>query len=112
MPPSKPSPTSSSTSSATSSAKSSAKPRAARRGAARPSAPLGSLTQAGSSSGGRCRACGSERVTTLAMSLTDGSPVELVSCRVCEHRSWLSEDGAVLDLATVLDRTRKPRRDA
>jgi hypothetical protein len=104
MPPSKSSRKSSSTSSS--------KPRAARRAGARPSPPLGSLTQPGSSPGGRCRACGSERVTILAMSLTDGSPVELVSCHVCEHRSWLSEDGEVLDIATVLDRTRKPRPGA
>ena len=32
--------------------------------------------------------CGSERVTRIAMNLTDGSPVEFTSCHRCEHRTW------------------------
>ena len=50
--------------------------------------PLGSLTQRGSRQGVTCRACGSERVTSISMALTDGSPVEFTSCHRCEHRTW------------------------
>jgi len=82
--------------------------RPPRRRSARVTAPvaLGSLTQAGARPGEPCRACGSERVTRLAMTLTDGTPVEFTSCHRCEHRSWLAA-GAVLDRASVLDKTRK-----
>jgi hypothetical protein len=45
-------------------------------------------------------------VTQIAMSLTDGSPVEFVSCHNCEHRTW-SEEGAPLAVAHVLDKARK-----
>jgi DNA-directed RNA polymerase subunit M/transcription elongation factor TFIIS len=70
--------------------------------------PLGSLTQPGARSGASCRACGSERVTRLAMNLTDGSPVEFTSCHRCEHRTWVEQDSAaVLPVARVLDKTRK-----
>lgn len=77
--------------------------------AARPSVPLGSLTQPGARAGASCRACGSERVTRIAMSLTDGSPVTFTSCHRCEHRTW-EEQGAVdavLPVQRVLDKTRK-----
>lgn len=69
---------------------------------------LGSLTQPGARAGASCRACGSERVTRIAMHLTDGSPVEFTSCHRCEHRTW-SEQGssAALPVARVLDRSRK-----
>jgi hypothetical protein len=72
----------------------------------RSTVPLGSLTQPGARSGTGCRACGSPRVTQIAMSLTDGSPVEFVSCHNCEHRTW-SEEGAPLAVAHVLDKARK-----
>jgi hypothetical protein len=77
--------------------------------AARTNVPLGSLTQPGARSGSGCRACGSERVTRIAMSLTDGSPVEFTSCHRCEHRTWEEQgiDGSVLPVARVLDKTRK-----
>ena len=73
-----------------------------------PSAPaaLGSLTQPGALVGVACRVCGSSRVTRLAMTLTDGTPVEFTSCHRCEHRSWVG-DGRSLGRAEVLDRTRK-----
>ena len=73
-----------------------------------PAVPLGSLTQPGARAGASCRACGSERVTRIAMNLTDGSPVEFTSCHHCEHRTW-SEQGsaAALPVARVLDKTRK-----
>ncbi len=74
------------------------------RGAA--DTPLGSLTQSQHRHGRLCRQCGSERLTTLMMSLTDGTPVEFVSCHRCECRVW-EHDGTVMDVATVLQRTRK-----
>ncbi|WP_432536077.1 hypothetical protein [Kineococcus arenarius] len=74
--------------------------------AARPAPPLGSLTQAEHREGTACGACGSERVTQLSMSLTDGTPVRFVSCHVCEERTWLSSGGP-LSVDSVLERTRK-----
>ncbi|HTY71994.1 MAG TPA: hypothetical protein VMI11_06160 [Actinomycetes bacterium] len=71
--------------------------------------PLGSLTQSGAREGVRCRACGSERVTALAMTLTDGTPVQFQSCHRCEQRTWLGADGSVLPVDRVLDKTRKLR---
>jgi hypothetical protein len=80
------------------------------RGRNRVEAPvaLGSLTQPGSRSGTVCKVCASPRVTSLTLTLTDGTPVEFTSCHACEARSWLTEDGE-LDRQTVLERTRKIR---
>jgi hypothetical protein len=91
-------------------------PRAGRAPAARsrrtlravPPVALGSLTQPGARTGDTCRCCGSVRVTSLALMLTDGTPVRFTSCHACEHRTWVGPDGA-LDRATVLERTRKLR---
>jgi len=69
-------------------------------------APLGSLTQPGARAGASCHACGSDRVTRIEMSLTDGSPVEFTSCHRCEHRSW-EEQGRQLPVSRVLDKSRK-----
>jgi hypothetical protein len=55
-----------------------------------------------------CVHCGGKRVTVLAMTLTDGSLVDFASCHRCEGKCW-SEDGRVLELASVLDRSRKQR---
>ena len=84
----------------------------ARHGTAtRQHVPLGSLTQPGARAGAACRACGSERVTRIAMALTDGSPVTFTSCHRCEHRTWEEQgaaDGrAVLPVQRVLDKARK-----
>lgn len=68
--------------------------------------PLGSLTQPQHRHGQICRTCGSDRVTRLAMELTDGTAVDFLSCHVCESRVW-ERDGDVLDIATVLDHTRR-----
>jgi hypothetical protein len=73
--------------------------------------PLGSLTQAGARSDVTCSSCGGDRVTHLAMTLTDGTPVEFVSCHGCEHKIWVDASGVQhreLPVATVLDKTRKP----
>jgi len=69
--------------------------------------PLGSLTQQGARGGAQCSSCGSERVTELAMTLTDGTPVRFLSCHRCEERSWLDLDGLELPVDRVLDKTRK-----
>jgi hypothetical protein len=42
------------------------------------------------------------------MNLTDGTPVEFVSCHDCTHRSWWHED-VELSVSDVLARTRKHR---
>ena len=85
--------------------------RPRRRGrSARPVLPvaLGSLTQPGARAGDSCERCGTERVTSLALVLTDGTPVRFTSCHACEHRTWLGPNGP-LDRTTVLERTRKIR---
>jgi hypothetical protein len=65
-----------------------------------------SLTQAGDRPSGSCPECGSARVTALAMTLTDGTPVRFASCHACEHRHW-SHDGRNLDFSDVISRATK-----
>ena len=65
---------------------------------------LGSLTQ--DKSRVACKACGSTHVTSVAMRLTDGTPVTFTSCRECESRRW-EADGLELSVDEVLSRTRK-----
>jgi len=67
-----------------------------------------SLTQAGTRPSGSCPECGSERVTALAMTLTDGTPVDFASCHDCEHQHWTHE-GSVLAFADVINRATKAR---
>lgn len=67
-----------------------------------------SLTQAGRSPSGSCPECGSERVTALTMTLTDGTPVDFSSCHDCEHRHWTHE-GSSLEFADVINRATKQR---
>jgi hypothetical protein len=55
-----------------------------------------------------CPHCSGRRVTKISMRLTDGSPVDFVSCHDCEHKHWRGVEGA-LALDGVLDRTRKNR---
>ena len=40
------------------------------------------------------------------MHLTDGTPVDFTSCRVCSHKSW-SHEGVELTVSEVIARTRK-----
>jgi hypothetical protein len=82
--------------------------RGSRAARSAPPVVLGSLTQPGARGDDHCGACGSTRVTSLAMTLTDGTPVHFTSCHACEHRSWVAY-GEALDRASVLDRTRKVR---
>lgn len=72
--------------------------------------PLGSLTQLSSRTDGACSACGSDRITELTMTLTDGTPVEFVSCHRCETKTWRDASGeqpTELAVDSVLDKTRK-----
>lgn len=69
-----------------------------------PVVPLGSLTQDRTRID--CKSCGSSRVTSVAMRLTDGTPVTFTSCRNCEARRW-EADGLALSVEEVLSRTRK-----
>ena len=73
--------------------------------------PLGSLTQRGSRQGVTCRACGSERVTSISMALTDGSPggVHLLPPLRAPHLAGAGHAGKVLPVQHVLDKTRKLR---
>jgi hypothetical protein len=54
----------------------------------------------------KCRICGSERVTAISMTLTDGSHVHFASCHHCENRWWLQGD-APLTFDHVIAKTRK-----
>jgi hypothetical protein len=74
-----------------------------------PTPALGSLTQPGARDGVLCAACGSDCVTRLAMTLTDGTPVSFTSCHRCEHRTWTELGGAALAVDLVLDKARKIR---
>jgi hypothetical protein len=65
-----------------------------------------SLTRPGARSGAVCPACGSERLTSLSMTLTDGSDVRFFSCHNCEHRVWTDAAGR-LDISDVLTRAMK-----
>jgi transcription elongation factor Elf1 len=67
-----------------------------------------SLTQPGNGSKASCPSCGSSRVTALAMTLTDGTPVSFASCHDCEHRHWAHE-GRRLEIRDVLARATKVR---
>lgn len=56
----------------------------------------------------RCPACRGTKVTEISMTLTDGSPVDFVSCRSCEHKIWLQGD-RTLPLGSVLTKAQKRR---
>jgi hypothetical protein len=66
----------------------------------------GSLVNAEARTLMRCLGCGSEHVTSIAMTLTDGSRVHFASCHHCENRWWL-QDGAQLSFDHVIAKTRK-----
>jgi DNA-directed RNA polymerase subunit M/transcription elongation factor TFIIS len=65
-----------------------------------------SLTKSGARAGQTCGSCGSERLTSLAMTLTDGTPVTFLSCHNCEHRTW-NHRGRALKFTDVLTRATK-----
>jgi formate dehydrogenase maturation protein FdhE len=72
------------------------------------SAQPSSLTQAGARTPGNCPSCGSTRLTSLAMTLTDGTPVRFSSCHECEHRTW-THDGGELEFTDVIARATKAK---
>lgn len=53
-----------------------------------------------------CGTCAGNRVTEIAMTLTDGSAVDFVSCHSCETKSW-KQAGRELDITTVLGKAQK-----
>lgn len=53
-----------------------------------------------------CGTCAGSRVTSITMTLTDGSSVDFASCHTCESKSW-RQGGLELDVATVLGKARK-----
>ena len=55
---------------------------------------------------GTCASCASTRITAITMTLTDGSPVDFVSCHACEIKSW-KQYGVELDIASVLRKAKK-----
>ncbi len=66
-----------------------------------------SLVTTPTSSLRHCANCASPRVTAIAMTLTDGSPVEFLSCHNCEHKTWQTTTGGELALQSVLTKARK-----
>ena len=53
-----------------------------------------------------CASCAGNRVTSIRMTLTDGTPVHFTSCHACETKSW-RQGGRELDIATVLGKAQK-----
>jgi Zn ribbon nucleic-acid-binding protein len=82
--------------------KSTASPSAVEQRSTQPS----SLTRRGARTGAECPSCGSQRLTTLAMTLTDGTQVNFSSCHNCEHRVWADHAGR-MDITDVLTRATK-----
>lgn len=58
-----------------------------------------------------CGRCAGNRVTSITMTLTDGSSVDFASCHSCESKSWKSE-GRELDITSVLGRAQKHKLPA
>ena len=53
-----------------------------------------------------CGTCAGSRVTSITMTLTDGSSVDFTSCHTCETKSW-KQAGRELDITTVLGKAQK-----
>jgi hypothetical protein len=53
-----------------------------------------------------CESCGSTRVTSITMTLTDGSVVDFASCHACERKSW-KQEGRTLPISVVLGKAQK-----
>jgi hypothetical protein len=76
----------------------------------RPAQPS-SLTRRGARNGDLCPSCSSPRLTSLSMTLTDGTLVNFSSCHNCEHRVWADQAGR-LDFKDVLSRATKRKVSA
>ena len=55
---------------------------------------------------GTCTSCASTQIMAITMTLTDGSPVDFVSCHACEVKTW-KQYGVPLDLPSVLRKAQK-----
>ncbi len=53
-----------------------------------------------------CESCASTRVTSITMTLTDGSVVDFASCHSCERKSW-KQAGQTLEIGVVLGKAQK-----
>lgn len=53
-----------------------------------------------------CDTCSGNRVTSITMTLTDGTAVDFTSCHSCETKSW-KQNGRELDISTVLGKAQK-----
>jgi hypothetical protein len=58
-----------------------------------------------------CSSCASTRVTSITMTLTDGSVVDFASCHTCERKTW-QQEGRALDIGTVLGKAQKHKPQA
>jgi predicted metal-binding protein len=58
-----------------------------------------------------CTACSGTRVTSISMTLTDGSAVDFTSCHTCEHKSW-KQAGSDLAVQDVLKKAQKVKKAA
>jgi predicted metal-binding protein len=56
-----------------------------------------------------CGSCAGNRVTSITMTLTDGTRVDFASCHSCETKSWKAA-GHELDITTVLGKAQKHKR--
>lgn len=65
-----------------------------------------SLVTASASTLATCATCAGNRVTSITMTLTDGTSVDFASCHRCEQKSW-TQAGRRLDIATVLGKAQK-----
>jgi len=80
-------------------------PRSPRQSGTQLSGPA-SLATPDARSLARCRFCGATPVTSIAMTLTDGSHVHFGSCHRCESR-WWQQDGEQMSFDHVIAKTRK-----
>jgi predicted metal-binding protein len=56
-----------------------------------------------------CGSCAGNRITSITMTLTDGTAVDFTSCHSCETKSW-KQAGRELDITTVLGKAQKHKR--
>jgi hypothetical protein len=67
-----------------------------------------SLTQIPRKALPACPKCTSVRLMQIAMTLTDGTPVQFTSCHSCQYRAW-TDNGVSLPIDRVLAMTQRNR---
>ena len=65
-----------------------------------------SRRKAGPTAQVECADCGARDAIQIKLTLPDGTNVDFNSCHRCEYR-WWNSDGEVIDLTTVLEKSRK-----